>query len=274
MSFAKIEGVRTQSVFNIVQNNIGMTIFAPGGIPRPSGSWRKQRLRIRIFPSKAAAQHCVRSYWRHGMAFEADLKALEIDGRKEFAAKLREQREVAGISAANRFWLDETIKAKEQVGGRLEKRRAAPFSCLCSSRLRSLRIGNKHFAGLSDHCRREIPHSPASNFSPGTTLSATTRVSGCRTENELSMMFQLDELDQNVALHFDRCLFARLVARDLRFHRRAMARNAQGFYQNGVRSLPPSEVGRVFSISNSGTSSALQISQFFPALLVVRRVHH
>jgi tetratricopeptide (TPR) repeat protein len=25
-------------------------IFAPGGIPRPSGSWRKQRLRIRCFP--------------------------------------------------------------------------------------------------------------------------------------------------------------------------------------------------------------------------------
>jgi hypothetical protein len=46
-------------------------------------------------------------------AFEADLKALEIDGRKELAAKLREQREAVGISAANRFWLDETIKAKE-----------------------------------------------------------------------------------------------------------------------------------------------------------------
>jgi tetratricopeptide (TPR) repeat protein len=46
-------------------------------------------------------------------AFEADLKALEIEGGKELAAKLREQREAVGISAANRFWLDEAIKAKE-----------------------------------------------------------------------------------------------------------------------------------------------------------------
>jgi hypothetical protein len=46
-------------------------------------------------------------------AFEADLKALEIEGGKEFAAKLRERRQASGISAANRFWLDEAIRAKE-----------------------------------------------------------------------------------------------------------------------------------------------------------------
>jgi hypothetical protein len=46
-------------------------------------------------------------------AFEADLKALEIEGGKELAAKLREQRDAIGISAANRFWLEETIRAKE-----------------------------------------------------------------------------------------------------------------------------------------------------------------
>jgi tetratricopeptide (TPR) repeat protein len=46
-------------------------------------------------------------------SFESDLKALEIEGGKELAAKLREQRDAIGISAANRFWLDEAIKAKE-----------------------------------------------------------------------------------------------------------------------------------------------------------------
>jgi hypothetical protein len=55
------------------------------------------------------------AHWeaRAEKAFAADLKAEEIEGGRELVAKLRERRQADGISAANRFWLDETIRAKE-----------------------------------------------------------------------------------------------------------------------------------------------------------------
>jgi TolB-like protein/DNA-binding winged helix-turn-helix (wHTH) protein/cytochrome c-type biogenesis protein CcmH/NrfG len=46
-------------------------------------------------------------------AFEADLKAQEIESGKEFVARLRERRQADGLNAASRFWLNELIRAKE-----------------------------------------------------------------------------------------------------------------------------------------------------------------
>src|SRR5262245_52773725 len=76
---------------------------------------------------------------------------------------------------------------KRQAGFlRLEKRRAETFRLsLSHPELRSLRIGNKHFAGLSDHCRKAIPRSAASSISPGTILSATTRGFGLSYRNRV-----------------------------------------------------------------------------------------
>src|SRR6266540_4184770 len=99
---------------NIVQNNIAMTYLYARRYPEAI-----KRL------EKIAAENPQFSLPRRllGLAYEAigdkektfetDLKALEIEGGKELAAKLREQREAVGISAANRFWLDEAIRAKE-----------------------------------------------------------------------------------------------------------------------------------------------------------------
>jgi len=46
-------------------------------------------------------------------AFDAGMKALEIEGGGEFAAKLRNVRQTEGLDAANRLWLEESIKAKD-----------------------------------------------------------------------------------------------------------------------------------------------------------------
>jgi tetratricopeptide (TPR) repeat protein len=99
---------------NIIQNNIGMTyLFA-----------RRYPEAIKLL-EKTAAENPQFSLPRRLLslayeaigdiekAFESDLKALEIEGGRELAAKLREQREAVGISAANRFWLNEMIRAKE-----------------------------------------------------------------------------------------------------------------------------------------------------------------
>jgi TolB-like protein/DNA-binding winged helix-turn-helix (wHTH) protein len=99
---------------NIVQNNIGMTyLFA-----------RRYHEAINHL-EKTAAENPQFSLPRRLLSlayeaigdmeksFEEDLKAEEIEGGKDIAAKLREQRQAGGINAANRFWLDEAIKAKE-----------------------------------------------------------------------------------------------------------------------------------------------------------------
>jgi len=99
---------------NIVQNNIGMTYLCARRYPEAIKQLEKTAAENPHFSlPRRLLSVAYEAIGEMEKAFEADLKALEIDGRKEFAAKLREQRDVVGISAANRFWLDETIKAKE-----------------------------------------------------------------------------------------------------------------------------------------------------------------
>jgi len=99
---------------NIIQNGIGLTYLCARRYPEA----------IKML-EKTAAENPQFSLpmWLLGnayegigdmeKAFEADLKALVIDGGKELAAKLRERRQAGGVSAANQFWLDEAIRTKE-----------------------------------------------------------------------------------------------------------------------------------------------------------------
>jgi tetratricopeptide (TPR) repeat protein len=45
-------------------------------------------------------------------AFQIYLRALEIDGGREFAERLKKVKETDGLPAANRLWLTESIKAR------------------------------------------------------------------------------------------------------------------------------------------------------------------
>lgn len=47
-------------------------------------------------------------------AFEANLRALELEDEAELAGVLRRYREENGLDAANRFWLDESIRTREE----------------------------------------------------------------------------------------------------------------------------------------------------------------
>ena len=101
---------------NIVQNNIGMTYLCARRYPQAISQLEKTAAENPHFSlPRRLLSIAYEAIGDMEKAFEADLKALEIEGGKELAAKLREQRDAIGISAANRFWLDEAIKAKETV---------------------------------------------------------------------------------------------------------------------------------------------------------------
>src|SRR5262245_38172043 len=100
---------------NIVQNNIGMTYLFARRYPEAIKQLEKTAAENPQFSLPMwLLGHAYESIGDMGKAFESDLKALEMEGGKELAAKLREQREAGGISAANRFWLDEAIRVKER----------------------------------------------------------------------------------------------------------------------------------------------------------------
>jgi DNA-binding winged helix-turn-helix (wHTH) protein/TolB-like protein len=101
---------------NIVQNSIGMTYLCARRYPEAIKQLEKTSAENPQFSlPKWLLSHAYEGIGDLEKAFEADLKALEIEGGKEFAAKLRERRQAVGISAANRLWLDEAIRAKETV---------------------------------------------------------------------------------------------------------------------------------------------------------------
>ena len=101
---------------NIVQNNIGMTYLCARRYPQAISQLEKTAAENPHFSlPRRLLSIAYEAVGDMEKAFEADLKALEIEGGKELAAKLREQRDAIGISAANRFWLDEAIRAKETV---------------------------------------------------------------------------------------------------------------------------------------------------------------
>src|SRR5215813_9521672 len=100
---------------NIVQNGIGLTYLCARRYPEAIKQLENTAAENPQFSLPMwLLGHAYEATGDPEKAFEADLKALEIEGGKEFAAKLRELRQVGGISAANRFWLDEMIKAKER----------------------------------------------------------------------------------------------------------------------------------------------------------------
>jgi TolB-like protein len=99
---------------NIVQNNIAMTYIYARRYPEAIKQLEKTAAENPQFSlPRRLLSLAYEAMGDMEQAFEADLKALEIEGGKELAAKLREQREAVGISAANRFWLEEMIRAKE-----------------------------------------------------------------------------------------------------------------------------------------------------------------
>ena len=100
---------------NIVQNGIGLTYLCARRYPEAIKQLEKTAAENPQFSLPMwLLGHAYGAIGDPEKAYEADLKALEIEGGKEFGAKLRELRQVGGISAANRFWLDEMIKAKER----------------------------------------------------------------------------------------------------------------------------------------------------------------
>ncbi len=46
-------------------------------------------------------------------SFTANLRALVIEGKGEFAARLQKVKDTAGLEAANRLWLDEMVKSRQ-----------------------------------------------------------------------------------------------------------------------------------------------------------------
>jgi TolB-like protein len=99
---------------NIVQNSIAMTYIYARRYPEAIKQLEKTAAENPQFSlPRRLLSIAYEAIGDMEKAFESDLKALEIEGGKELAAKLREQREAVGIGAANRFWLDELIRAKE-----------------------------------------------------------------------------------------------------------------------------------------------------------------
>lgn len=99
---------------NIVQSGIGLTYLCARRYPEAVRQLEKTAAENpRFSHSMWLLSHAYEGVGDLEKAFESDLKALEIEGGKELAAKLRERRQTAGISAANRFWLDELIRAKQ-----------------------------------------------------------------------------------------------------------------------------------------------------------------
>lgn len=99
---------------NIVQNGIGLTYLCARRYPEAIKQLEKTAIENPRFSLPGwLLGHAYEGIGDMEKAFEADLRALEIEGGKEFAAKLRERRQAGGISAAKRLWLYEAIRAKE-----------------------------------------------------------------------------------------------------------------------------------------------------------------
>jgi TolB-like protein/DNA-binding winged helix-turn-helix (wHTH) protein len=108
------QAIELNPLSNVVQSGIGLTYLSARRYPEAIKRLEK------ITAENPQFSHPM---WLLGAAyegsgdkekaFETDLKALEIEGGKEFAVKLHERKLKSGIGAANRFWLDEAIRAKE-----------------------------------------------------------------------------------------------------------------------------------------------------------------
>ena len=107
----RANSIRFQTSF---KNSIGMTYLCARRYPEAIKQLEKTAAENPQFSlPRWLLSHAYEGIGDMEKAFEADLKALEIEGGKEFAAKLRERRQAGGIIAANRFWLDEAIRSKE-----------------------------------------------------------------------------------------------------------------------------------------------------------------
>jgi len=99
---------------NVLQNNIGLTYLCARRFPEAIKQLEKTAAENPQFSLPMwLLGHAYEAIGDMDKAFEADLKALEIEGGKELAAKLREHRQAGGVSAAGRFWLDDAVKRKE-----------------------------------------------------------------------------------------------------------------------------------------------------------------
>jgi TolB-like protein/DNA-binding winged helix-turn-helix (wHTH) protein/cytochrome c-type biogenesis protein CcmH/NrfG len=117
---------------NVVQTNIGMTyLFARRYQEAISQLEKTAAENPRFSLTMWLLGHAYEAVGVADRAFESDLKAEEIDGGKEIAAKLRECRQAAGINAANRFWLDESIRAKSSTA---EKKKTYVTALFVASR--------------------------------------------------------------------------------------------------------------------------------------------
>jgi TolB-like protein/DNA-binding winged helix-turn-helix (wHTH) protein len=97
---------------NILQNNIGMAYLFARRYPEAIKQLEKTAAENPRFTlPKRLLGLAYEATGEIEKAFEEELKVLEIEGGKEFAAKLRGQRDAGGIGAANRLWLDEAISA-------------------------------------------------------------------------------------------------------------------------------------------------------------------
>ena len=97
----------------ITQSGIGLTYLCARRYPDAIGQLEKVAIENPQF------SHPV---WLLGMAYEAagepekafetNLRALKIDGSDELAERLSKVRNTAGVDAANRFWLNESIRMR------------------------------------------------------------------------------------------------------------------------------------------------------------------
>jgi TolB-like protein/DNA-binding winged helix-turn-helix (wHTH) protein len=111
---------------NIVQSNIGMTYLLARRYSEAISQLEKTATENPQFSfPRWLLGDAYEAVGDTEKAFDSDLMAQEIEGGKEFVAKLRERKRAAGIGAANRFWLEEAIRAKET--GRISSTGETPY---------------------------------------------------------------------------------------------------------------------------------------------------
>jgi DNA-binding winged helix-turn-helix (wHTH) protein/TolB-like protein len=103
---------------SIIQSNIGLTYLCAKRYAEAIEQLERTAAENPRFPLALwLLQTAYEAAGYHEKAFASGLRALEIEGGAEFAARLRSVKEAEGLDAANRLWFDETVKAR--AGGRV-----------------------------------------------------------------------------------------------------------------------------------------------------------
>jgi tetratricopeptide (TPR) repeat protein len=101
---------------SIVQSNIGLTYLCAKRYPEAIEQLERTSAENPQFSHAPwLLQTAYEAAGDDEKAFATGLKALEIEGGREFAARLRNVKDTEGLEAANRLWLEESVRGKESM---------------------------------------------------------------------------------------------------------------------------------------------------------------